>query len=235
MTRWLALSAVALTASMAWVSTDAVPAHAQVCSTSNVISVQRGFVGFNTTILDSWAYTIPMTAVPTRIVTVNQVVTCPSVVFTPAFPVFPMVFQTFPVFTTITDPPAPGAPSGSLVAPPQTSPQAPLGPPGVAPRDTLRDLAQHPNRFDRQVVSLTGTVGALAEHRTARGESYSTFELRDGGASLLVLVWGRTAIPADTAVRVTGAFYALPPFALATGEGVRPVLEAQLITAAGGR
>jgi hypothetical protein len=253
MKRWHALAAAALVASMVW-ATRTLPASANTsmnaCTITPVVSVQHGSAGFNTTILDSWAYPIPMTARPTRTVTVNQVLVCPPgytvyptvyqpgympypgyITFQPGYMPYPGYttfqpgYQPYPGYTTITD--------GTAQAPPQQASTPLIGPPGAAPHDTLRDLARYPARFDRQVVSLTGTVAALAEHNTDRG-TYTTFELRDGGESVVVLVWGRAAVAADGLVRVTGAFHAYPPFAIA-GTGGRPVLEAQMIGSAGGR
>ncbi len=221
---WRSVSAALAAAAVALPSAGALPARAQaVCTTVSVVSVRRQVAGITPTILDVWAFAFPPASAPATVVTTTQVLVCPPAVAAPAVIVAPPAFG---VFSGAVDPPAPPAPRPAAASPPP-------GRPAVAPRDTVSDLARHPARFDRQVVSVTGTVGVYQDRRNDQGAQYAAFELRSGGASVLVVAWGRPALPAGGQVRVTGTFHAAAPFALAPGDRARPVLEAELVTPSG--
>jgi hypothetical protein len=96
---------------------------------------------------------------------------------------------------------------------------------------TVRDLAQDPAHYDRQVVSLVGDASALRLSADARGALYTEIRLENGGASVAVLAWGSPKLHAGQRVRITGNFYAQPPFALAPGSPAGSMLEAEVIEA----
>lgn len=224
---WRSVSAALAAASIALPSAGAVPARAQaVCTTVSVVSVRRQVAGITPTILDVWAFAFPPASAPSTVVTTTRVLVCPPAVVAPEVIVAPPAFG---VFSGAADPPAPPAPP----APRPAAPAPPPGRPAVAPRDTVSELAQHPARFDRQVVSVTGTAAAYRDRRNDEGAQYAAFDLRRGAASVLVVAWGRPTLPADGQVRVTGTFHAAAPFALAPGDRARPVLEAELVTPSG--
>jgi len=221
-----AATILAATGGWALAGTALVHAHG-VCTTIAVVSKQQRAVGFTPTILDGLAFPLgPLTPMATPLVSpvvvVKQVVVCPQVVFvTPAFS----------VFSTVVDPPPPAWPPSPNISSQPTPPALSGGIPGAAPHDTVRDLAQSPEIYDRQVLSVTGIVGRYAEGRDQRGVPYTTFELKEGAASVWVVSWGQPTLRQGMAVRVTGPFYAAPPFALASGTSPPPTLEAQLIIA----
>lgn len=216
--------AAILAVSGGWALAATAPVHAHgVCTTIAVVSKQPRAVGFTPTILDGLAFPLgPLTPMVSPVVVVKQVVVCPQVV---------LVTPAFGVFSTVIDSPPPAWPPSPNISSRPTPPALAGGIPGAAPHDTVRDLAQSPESYDRQVVSVTGIVGRYAEERDQRGVPHTTFELKEGGASVWVVSWGRPTLRQGMALRVTGPFYAAPPFALASGTHPHPTLEAQLIIA----
>jgi hypothetical protein len=140
----------------------------------------------------------------------------------------PVVFPASPVF--IDPPPAisPGdapQPAPALVRPALTG--------ASLPPTTVDDLAGAPGRFDRQVVTVTGTVGTVLDSASARDVRYTLFRLEAGGAAVPVVVWGHSGLGRGQHVRVVGTFHDVAPFVLADGERPHAVLEAHLITQVG--
>lgn len=191
------------------------PVRAQ--SVCQVISVPVSTGGFALTPLDAWAFvTVPAAPAMT---TVRQIIVCQPFTVTPVLT--PVMFAP-PVF--FVDPPSTpthvgGAPSGKTPVPASEVS-------GVVPPITVRDLAQNPGQYDRQVVSLVGNAAALRTSYAASGTRYTEIRLESGGASIVALAWGSPKVDAGERVRVTGNFYAHAPFALAPGSPVHNVLEA---------
>ncbi len=199
-----------------------------------MLAVPQTTGGFVPTILDVWAFpTIPAAPVVLPVRVAPRIVVCPSlVVVSPVF-VSPVILGS----PFIVDPPAPASVPASS-SPPARSP-APAQPPAsvalaISPSDTVGDLAQAPGRYDRQVVSVTGTVADYQERLDDRGVLYASFRLENGGASIPVISWERQGLHAGMRVRVTGTFHDVAQFVLAGGERPRHVLEALLIRPNGG-
>lgn len=191
---------------------------AQAHGFCRVVSVTVPPGGFTLTPLDVWAFaTVP--AAPTMS-TVRQIVVCPSFVITPVI-VSPSV-----VFV---DPPSVAV--EGLRAPSEKTPAPAVVVSGIVPPVTVRDLARNPAHYDRQVVSLVGEAAALRLSADAHGALYTEIRLENGGASVAVLAWGSPKLHEGQLVRVTGNFYARPPFALAPGALAGSVLEADVIEA----
>jgi hypothetical protein len=180
--------------------------------------------GFVPTILDIWAFPLVLPAPAERPFVPSEV--CPEEIG-PTL-VSPMVIPVVPVFV---DPPAPGQPSSGS-SPADGAPQQPgriLAAGAVPPHDTVADLARTPTRYDRQVVSVTGTVAGYEERFTDRDVRYAEFRLEEGGASIPVVVWGHPGLQPGLRVRVTGTFHDQAPFALAGGSRPHDLLEAQVV------
>ncbi|MDR7434527.1 MAG: hypothetical protein QN189_05295 [Armatimonadota bacterium] len=71
---------------------------------------------------------------------------------------------------------------------------------------TVRDIVQNPDRYDGQIVSVTGTIAAYRERISARGNPYTTFRLEEGGASVAVFAWRHQGLRNGLRVRVVGRF-----------------------------
>jgi hypothetical protein len=186
---------------------------AQAQGFCQVVSVPVSQGGFTLTPLDVWAFTSVPAAPP--MTSVRQVIVCSPVFFTPVI-VAPPVFFVDPSGPT-REPRAAPAP-GPVVS-------------GVVPPVTVRDLAQDPGQYDRQVVSLVGDAAGLRPSRDPRGTPYIEIRLENGGASVDALAWGTPALHEGQRLRVTGNFYARAPFALAPGSPIRNLLEADVIVA----
>ncbi len=251
---WRIGSAVLAAVAVALPTIGALPAHGQVlCTTVQTVVVRQVTGGFTPSILDAWAFAFPPTRSALTATTFKQVVVCPRSVVAPSVvvvrpvtvaPPVPVISPVTPitvlptdlgVLSTTVDPPAPAASPTAHSPAAAARPAAATGPAGAAPHDTVRDLAVHPERFDRQVVSVTGTVGGYEPGRTSTGAAYVLFELRSAGASVPVVAWGDPGLRPGVAVRVTGPFYAAAPFALASGDRIHGVLEAQVIASSASR
>ena len=64
---------------------------------------------------------------------------------------------------------------------------------------------------------------------TPSGAPVTTFRLDAQGASVGVVVWGRTRVRAGDMVRVSGPFYVSTPFVDRAGNPWHGVIEAQLL------
>ena len=119
--------------------------------------------------------------------------------------------------------------------PPVVTPYQPPVVTGIAPPPpSVADLAHTPTRYDRQGISVSGTIAAYAQRFTDRDAPYTEFRLEAGGASIPVVAWGHLGLQPGLRVRVTGTFHDGAPFVLSGGARLRSVLEAQVITAGGG-
>ncbi len=213
------------------------PARAQVMCQQVTSVTTRTSSGFTLTPLDAIAF--PVMPTPGSLTVVRQVTICPSVappspapIISPSFPaVFPIAVPTQIVIGApgiFLDPPAgPSSPTQTL---PQIS-SRPSEPAviGRAPQDTVRDLAGRSGDYDRQVVSVTGTVAAVEPGIGPGGRSITVFEFAAGGASIRALVWGRPLLKAGDHVRVTGPFYVSTPFAGPSGTPWHNVIEAEAL------
>lgn len=198
----------------------AVNSPVQAQSFCQVVSVPVTTGGFALTPLDAWAFaTVPAAPMMT---TVRHIVVCQPVFVTPV--VTPVIFAP-PVF--FVDPPSTAAHTGGAPPGRPASPTSDVS--GVVPPVTVRDIAQNPGQFDRQVVSLVGNATALRTSYGGGGSRYTEIRLESGGASIVAIAWGTPKVGAGERVRVTGNFYAHAPFALAPGSNVHNVLEAVAI------
>lgn len=187
------------------------------CVIERSVVVQQGFTP---TLLDVWAFPTLTPMPPTTVV--RQVIVCPSVMTTPV--------MTTPIFITpqfFFDPPAAPAPVSGTSPGPDRAPAVAVS--GVMPPVTVRDLAQGPGQYDRQVVTLLGTAAAGQESYDVRGALYTEFRLENEGASVAVLAWGSLGLREGQRVRVTGNFYSVAPFILRPGSPLSNVLEASVI------
>ena len=71
---------------------------------------------------------------------------------------------------------------------------------------TVSALVQNPDRYDGEIVRVTGAVAIYRERFSHTGEPYSVFHLRDGRASVVVFAWPHQGLRDGLRVRVTGAF-----------------------------
>lgn len=68
------------------------------------------------------------------------------------------------------------------------------------------DLVHNPGRYDKQIVSVTGTIAEYRERVSERGNPYTTFRLRDAAAEVAVFVWKHQGLGNGLRVRVVGTF-----------------------------
>ncbi|MEN3026888.1 MAG: hypothetical protein ABDH31_04150, partial [Chlorobiota bacterium] len=78
----------------------------------------------------------------------------------------------------------------------------------VAPAATrdlpLRELAENPELYDEQSVSVVGTIANYRERVSRAGNPYTTFRLEEDGASVNVFAWGHQGLQSGQQVRVRG-------------------------------
>lgn len=217
------------------------PVFAQMVCQQTQITTTRTSSPLAITPLDAIAFPVP--PVPAATTVVRQIVVCPpgsapALFFTPAPTVIgaPVGVPVFgpPLFDTPVVAPAYAVPTVAPAVPPYGVPRpaAPPGPPamvGAVPRDSVRDLATQGARFDRMVVTVSGTADAVADGTDAAGAPLTTFRLEAQGASVGVVVWGRPRVRAGETVRVSGPFYLSTPFVGPTGNPWHGVIEAQLL------
>ena len=68
-------------------------------------------------------------------------------------------------------------------------------------------LVQNPAQYDGQTVTLHGTVAALKETVSRRGNDYTTFKLQDpSGGAVSIFAWGHPALKDGDRVEVEGVF-----------------------------
>lgn len=70
---------------------------------------------------------------------------------------------------------------------------------------TVHMLVQEPERYDRKVVTVVGTITAYRERVSDAGNPFTTFRLADGDASVAVFIWNKQGLSNGQRVRVTGA------------------------------
>ncbi len=223
---------------------DALPAAAQATCRQVTITSTVTSSGFARTPLDAIAF--PVIPTPGALLTARQITVCPSVVVpqtvlpsvTPVVfpaPVFqaPAVFPVptgtiFGVPSVFSDPPAAPSPSGLM--PPAAS-SRPAGPAvvGRASHETVADLAGRSGDYDRQMVSVTGTVKAVKPAVAAGDHRVTVFELASGSAAVRCLVWGSLPLRPGAHVRVTGTFYTTTPYTGPSGAPWHNVIEAEVV------
>ncbi len=71
---------------------------------------------------------------------------------------------------------------------------------------TVGDLAHNRDRYDKQVISVVGTIGDYRERVSARANPYTTFRLLDGAARVSVFAWKHQGLRNGLRVRVAGTF-----------------------------
>ena len=69
-------------------------------------------------------------------------------------------------------------------------------------------IVKNPRAFNRQNVTLEGTVTALKETTSPKGNDYTTFKLEDpsGCGTVKIFTWGHPTISDSDQVRVEGVF-----------------------------
>lgn len=220
--------------------TGAAPVSAQTACQQIQIATTRTSSPIAVTPLDAIAFPVQLS--PATATVVRQILVCPpGAAPPPAIMPAPLVIGT-PVFgvpafeTPIFGPafgipgPYPGAPP--LAAPGPGAPGPGRGAPpmvGAAPEDTVRALATQAARFDRTVVTVTGTAADVAPAADVRGAPITTFRLEAEGASVGVVVWGRATVRTGETVRVSGPFYTSTPFVGASGAPWHDVIAADVL------
>jgi DNA polymerase III alpha subunit len=71
---------------------------------------------------------------------------------------------------------------------------------------TVGDLAHNPDRYDKQAISVAGTIEHYRERVSERGNPYTTFRLQDATAWVSVFVWKHQGLRNGLRVRVVGSF-----------------------------
>lgn len=77
---------------------------------------------------------------------------------------------------------------------------------------TVLALVQHPDRYDGEVVRVTGAVAAYRERVSGSGYPYSIFHLREGRAFVVVFAWPHQGLRDGLRARVTGTFVKVKTF-----------------------
>jgi len=214
--------------------TGAAPVSAQTACQQIQIATTRTSSPISATPLDAIAFPVQLS--PATATVVRQILVCPpGATPPPAIMPAPFVIGTpvfgVPALETPIFGPAFGIPGPYSSAPPLPAP-GPGAPPrmvGAAPADTVRALATQAARFDRTVVTVTGTAADVAPAADARGAPITTFRLEAQGASVGVVVWGRAVVRAGETVRVSGPFYTSTPFVGVSGTPWHDVIEADLL------
>lgn len=224
----------ALAVAVGLTGAGAAPVSAQTACQQIQITTTRTSSPIAVTPLDAIAFPVQLS--PATATVVRQILVCPPGAAPPpalmhaplviGTPVFGVPFVETPIFG-----PAFGIPGPYLGAPPLAAP-GPGAPPrmvGAAPEDTVRALATQAARFDRTVVTVTGTAADVAPAADARGTPITTFRLEAQGASVGVVVWGGAIVRAGETVRVSGPFYTSTPFVGTSGAPWHDVIEADLL------
>jgi hypothetical protein len=93
---------------------------------------------------------------------------------------------------------------------------------------TPQALGQNPDRYDKQLVSVTGTIVSYRERVSAHGKPYTTFRVKSDSASVSVFAWKHQGLRNGQRVRVIGTFKKVK---VAGGYRFRNEIEAQRIEA----
>ena len=83
-----------------------------------------------------------------------------------------------------------------------------LAPPVQAFNATAGVILAAPERYDRQVVTLGGTVTNLSQRVSQRGNAYYTFDLQDTTGRIRVFSFGEVPCPEGRQAIVDGTFEA---------------------------
>ena len=68
------------------------------------------------------------------------------------------------------------------------------------------EILGNPDRFDGQIVMVTGTLTNFRPTVSQRGNAYFTFDLSDGRQSITIFKFGESACRAGASVTVEGLF-----------------------------
>lgn len=71
---------------------------------------------------------------------------------------------------------------------------------------SVATLLADPDRYDGQVVTVSGVVSGYRERVSRAGNAYTTFRLEEGSSSVAVFAWGHRGLRDGQRVRVTGVF-----------------------------
>lgn len=71
---------------------------------------------------------------------------------------------------------------------------------------TVGDLVHNPERYDKQIISVAGTIADYRERVSERGNPYTTFRLQDAAAAVAVFAWKHQGLSNGLRVRVVGTF-----------------------------
>jgi hypothetical protein len=71
---------------------------------------------------------------------------------------------------------------------------------------TPGDILANPDRFDGEVVRITGKVTNLRENVSRRGNAYYTYDLDDGLASIRIFSFGKAPCPEGSGTTLEGIF-----------------------------
>lgn len=81
-----------------------------------------------------------------------------------------------------------------------------LAEPAQAYTATAGAVLQTPERYDKQSVTLAGTVTNLDQRVSQRGNAYYTFDLQDATGRIRVFSFGQAPCPAGRQATVDGIF-----------------------------
>jgi len=229
----LRIGALAMTAGL--IGAGAAAVSAQTACRQIQITTTRTSSPIAVTPLDAIAFPVRPPAATATVI--RQILVCPlGAPPPPAVTPVPVVIGApvfgVPAIETPVFGPASALPVPDASAPPVAAPGPPAAPPpmvGAVPEDTVGALAAQAARFDRTVVTVTGTAAAVTSAADARGAPITTFRLDGQGASIGVVVWGHAAVRAGETVRVSGPFYVSTPFVGASGAPWHDVIEADLL------
>jgi DNA polymerase III alpha subunit len=84
-----------------------------------------------------------------------------------------------------------------------------LAEPAQADTATAGAVLQTPERYDRQSVTLAGTVSNLDQRVSQRGNAYYTFDLQDATGRIRVFSFGKVPCPEGKQAIVDGTFEAV--------------------------
>lgn len=97
---------------------------------------------------------------------------------------------------------------------------------------SIRAVLANPKQYDRQLMTVSGTVSALQQHLSRRGNAYETFAVC-AYACIHIFTFGEPVLHNNEKVTVTGNFAAVKQVGRYTfyneidaeASGVRPVVQ----------
>jgi hypothetical protein len=81
-----------------------------------------------------------------------------------------------------------------------------LAPPARAFEATTSAILSAPERYDKQTVTLSGSVRNLSQRMSQRGNAYYTFDLQDITGRMRVFSFGQASCPEGRQATVDGTF-----------------------------